>query len=257
MFNLWEGLWMVYSRWGKNVASVAAFLSFFVLFEGCFKSITTSNASRTSAGDPDESGMAGFSGGSIPGPVSVSPTLRSVTPLVRSYSERYNLDWVLVLALVRQESGFDHGAVSHRGAYGLMQLMPTTQIELTEKLGMDEAMTPANNIRAGIYHLKTLYEYFDQAPKADRIRLSLAAYNAGLGRIIDAQRIAEYLGNDPNSWEAVRDAMPYLSKKYYTLHASIWTEKKPSSGYMRNYRETQQYVDGVIRHYEDYSLAVR
>ncbi len=78
-------------------------------------------------------------------------------PLVKKYSQEYGMDWVLILAVMKQESKFDHEAVSYSGAYGLMQIMPVTQIELAEKIGVEETITPRNNIKAGIYHLKSLY----------------------------------------------------------------------------------------------------
>lgn len=166
------------------------------------------------------------------------------------------MDWRLVLAVIRQESRFRHDAVSYKGAYGLMQIMPVTQAELTDKIGVEEATTPRNNIRAGVFHLRSLYRYFDEAVGDDRVQLTLAAYNAGLGRIRDAQAIAKYLGHNPNSWRDVKDALPLLSKRYYTLHRQIWPEGKPRSGYFRNYRQTTMYVENIMQFYADYKLAL-
>jgi membrane-bound lytic murein transglycosylase F len=166
------------------------------------------------------------------------------------------MDWRLVLAVIRQESRFRHDAVSYKGAYGLMQIMPVTQAELTDKIGVEEATTPRNNIRAGVFHLRSLYRYFDEAVGDDRVQLTLAAYNAGLGRIRDAQAIAKYLGHDPSSWRDVKDALPLLSKRYYTLHRQIWPEGKPRSGYFRNHRQTTIYVENIMQFYSDYKLAL-
>jgi membrane-bound lytic murein transglycosylase F len=178
-------------------------------------------------------------------------------PLIKKYSQQYGIDWVLILAVMNQESRFDHEAVSHRGAYGLMQIMPLTQVELAEKLGVEETSTPRNNIKAGIYHLKWLYGIFNNMPKEDRTRITLAAYNAGLRRILDAQRIASYLGNDPNSWISIREALPFLSKRYYTLHSRIWSDGCPSSGYFHNPKQTIEYVNNIMHSYDDYSLALK
>lgn len=186
-------------------------------------------------------------------------TARSLSrygPIVRKYSDRYEMDWRLVLAVIRQESSFRHDAVSHRGAYGLMQIMPTTQAELTDKIGVEEAISPWNNIRAGVFHLRSLYRYFDESSGNDRTQLTLAAYNAGLGRIRDAQTVAEYLGHDPNSWSAVRDALPLLSKRYHTLHRQMWLEGKPRSGFFKNFRQTTTYVENVMQYYQEFKLAL-
>jgi membrane-bound lytic murein transglycosylase F len=178
-------------------------------------------------------------------------------PLVKKYAQEYRIDWVLVLAVMKQESRFDHEAVSHQGAYGLMQIMPLTQIELAEKLGVEETATPRNNIKAGIYHLRSLYMMFDKIPREDRICLTLAAYNAGLGRVLDAQKIAAYMGNNPYRWSSIREALPFLTKKNYTFHSRIWSDGCPPSGYFRNPQQTVEYVENIIRCYDRYSLALK
>jgi membrane-bound lytic murein transglycosylase F len=178
-------------------------------------------------------------------------------PLVKKYAQEYRIDWVLILAMMKQESRFNHEAVSYKGAYGLMQIMPVTQIELAEKLGVEETITPRNNIKAGIYHLKSLYTIFENMQEEDRTCLSLAAYNAGLGRVLDAQKIASYMGNDPHRWSSVREAFPFLTKKNYTLHSRIWNDGCPPSGYFRNPRQTVDYVDNIMISYERYSLSLK
>lgn len=172
--------------------------------------------------------------------------------VIRRHALEYELDWRLVLAIIRQESNFQTTAVSHKGAYGLMQLMPMTQMELVEKLGVPEAQSPQYNIQAGMYHLRSLYRYFSEAKGEDRLKLSLAAYNAGLGRILDAQDIAQYLGKDPNSWDTIRRMLPLLSQKYATLHERVWEEGRPRSGSFGNSQETIHYVANVSRFYEEY-----
>ena len=238
-----------------NLAVVVTFLAALLLV-GCFTPTTSlfllqkSSLSR----EPSQSNPADVK------QVSLDPlTARSLNrygSLIRKYSDRYDMDWKLVLAVIRQESRFRHNAVSHRGAYGLMQLMPETQEELTDKIGVNEATTPWNNIRAGVFHLRSLHRYFDEASGEDRLQLSLAAYNAGLGRIRDAQTVAQYLGHDANSWKDVRDALPLLSKRHYTLHRQIWTGGKPKGGYLRSNRQTVGYVENIMQYYDEYKLAL-
>lgn len=178
--------------------------------------------------------------------------------LVQKYSGKYDLDWRLVIALMRHESQFSATARSHRGAFGLMQIMPTTQMELAMKLGVPETESPSNNIKAGIYHLRSLYRAFEAVTNEEnRIRLSLAAYNAGLNRILDAQAVAVFLGDDPNDWEAVRSALPLLSKRYYTLHQNIWESGKPRAGYFKDWQQTRTYVETIMDYYDGYQLALR
>ena len=85
-------------------------------------------------------------------------------------SSRYGVPERLVWAVIRVESGFDHRAVSRRGARGLMQLMPQT----AAKLRVRNAFDPRENIDAGTRHLSAMLMRF----RYD-VRLAVAAYNAG------------------------------------------------------------------------------
>ncbi len=180
--------------------------------------------------------------------------IRTYGSTIRRYAERYGFDWRLILAIMKQESRFAPNAESHKGAAGLMQIMPVTQEEVARVLEVDDLSHPSNNIRGGIYYLRKLYGLFDGVEGPDRIKLTLAAYNAGLSRVYDAQELAAYLHEDPRSWRDVRDALPLLSKRYYTLHRSIWQQDRPRAGWFGNARETIAYVDAVMGYYDDYRL---
>lgn len=175
-------------------------------------------------------------------------------PTIRKYSERYGFDWRLILAVMKQESRFSTEAESHRGATGLMQIMPVTSLQVAKSLSIDDMSHPQNNIRGGIYYLRRLYLAFEGANEADRLKLTLAAYNAGLGRVNDAQELAVYLKDNPRTWQAVRDALPLLSKRFYTLHKTVWGQSKPKTGWFGNARETVNYVDSVMDYYDEYRV---
>jgi membrane-bound lytic murein transglycosylase MltF len=224
---------------------------------GCSQYSTSEFMSRKSGGTENPRENAILFAGETVATSSFHIHNPSIAPLVRTYSKQYGVDWILALSVLRQESRFSDTAVSEKGAYGLMQLMPLTQIELSEKIGVDEATSPKNNLRAGIYHLKSLKKVFEKASPKDQTCLALAAYNCGLGRICDAQKVAVYMGNDPMKWPSVRTALVFLSRKNYTLHKKIWEEGVPPSGYFRDWRQTVAYVDEVMKHYDDYSLAMK
>jgi len=177
-------------------------------------------------------------------------------PTIKRYSERYGFDWRLVLAIMKQESRFSKIAESHKGAEGLMQLMPVTGEEMARRLDLDDLSHPEHNIQAGIFYLRNLYDLFEGAGDADRIKLTLAAYNAGLYRVYDAQDLASYLQSRPTEWQSVRDALPLLSKRFYTLHRSVWGQDKPKSGWFGNAGQTLKYVDSVMDYYDEFRLAL-
>jgi membrane-bound lytic murein transglycosylase F len=182
--------------------------------------------------------------------------IREHGPAMRRYAERYGFDWRLILAMVRQESRFTSDAQSHKGALGLMQIMPLTGEQLAKSLDLEDTSDPEDNLRAGVYYLKTLYDLFEGVEEPDRIKLTLAAYNAGIGRIYDAQELAAYLHDNPGRWQAIRDALPLLSKRFYTLHTNVWEQEKPKAGWFGNAKETIGYVERVISHYDEYRLVL-
>lgn len=89
--------------------------------------------------------------------------------LIGQAGGRYGVDPALIAAVITIESNFDTAAVSHKGALGVMQIMPSTGREL----GLENFFDPAANIDAGVRYLAAMLREFD------RIDLALAAYNAG------------------------------------------------------------------------------
>lgn len=188
---------------------------------------------------------------------STARCIRNYGPAIKRYAGRYGFDWRLVLAIIKQESGYSRDALSHKGAAGLMQIMPMTGEELARKLDLDDLSHPEQNIQAGVYYLRKIYDLFEGVEEADRLMLTLAAYNAGLSRVHDAQELALYLNDRQTEWRAVKDALPFLSKRYYTLHRSIWGQDKPRrSGWFGKSRETIRYVDSVMDNYDAFRDAL-
>jgi membrane-bound lytic murein transglycosylase F len=173
-------------------------------------------------------------------------------PTVKRYAQEYGFDWRLILAVMKQESRFEPEAESEKGASGLMQIMPVTGAEVARSLALEDISHPGANIRAGVYYLRKLYDLYEGSSDADRLKLTLASYNAGAGRVYDAQELAAYLQDDPGRWQSVRDALPLLSKRYETLHRSVWPTQKPRSGWFGGSRQTIAYVDAVVNNYEAY-----
>jgi soluble lytic murein transglycosylase-like protein len=90
-------------------------------------------------------------------------------------ARRNGLDPLLVYSLMHQESAFKQGAISHKGARGLMQLMPGT----AARFGVRNIFDPQMNIEGGTKYLRLLLDMFD-----GDVALALAGYNAGEGAVL-------------------------------------------------------------------------
>ncbi len=114
--------------------------------------------------------------------------------------QEYAVDEALVRAVIHAESAFNPNAVSHKGAQGLMQLMPDT----ATRFGVDDPFTAGENIRGGVAYLAWLLKRFD----GDQ-RLATAAYNAGEGAV-------ERNGGVPPYQETLRyvDRVAVLAQRY-------------------------------------------
>jgi soluble lytic murein transglycosylase-like protein len=102
-----------------------------------------------------------------------------VDAAIRSAARKFNVDETLIRAVIHVESGFNPGAVSPKGATGLMQLMPGT----ARRFGVANAKDPVQNIHGGTNYLRVLLDLFD-----GDLRLALAAYNAGEGAVLKYKR---------------------------------------------------------------------
>jgi len=92
---------------------------------------------------------------------------------VQSVAKALSLDPALIEAVIQAESAFNPHAVSHKGAVGLMQLMPET----AARYGVYDRRDPTQNIIGGARYLRDLLDEFRDLP------LALAAYNAGEGAV--------------------------------------------------------------------------
>jgi len=116
-----------------------------------------------------ESPASGF----IPPPCDPMAT-QSLEELIDKNSKQHGVKADLIRAVINQESGARPCAVSSKGAQGLMQLMPGTAAEL----GVADPFDPKQNVEAGTKLLKQLLAKYN-----GDVTLTLAAYNAGSGRV--------------------------------------------------------------------------
>lgn len=103
--------------------------------------------------------------------------------LIHRTAKAHQVDAALVKAVMHIESAFNPHAVSHKGAQGLMQLMPET----AQRYGAVDLFDPVQNVRAGVMYLKDLQKLFK-----NNTRLVLAAYNAGENAVLRHKGIPPY-----------------------------------------------------------------
>lgn len=165
--------------------------------------------------------------------------------LIKKYSLKYKLNWLLVSAQINQESKFDPLAKSWVGAKGLMQMMPKT----AKKLQISNLQIPKNSIAAGTKYLNWIRKQFNQNISVeDKNWFTLAAYNAGIGHLQDARKLAKQLNLDPDRWfDHTERAMLLLAQKKYA--------QKARYGYVRG-SEAVFYVKQIRHIFQLYQLAM-
>lgn len=163
--------------------------------------------------------------------------------VVKAYSRRIGWDWLLVSALIYQESQFKPFVESHKGAKGLMQVMPAT----ANLLGFESNHTPKENIYIGTKLLARLTKAFAKYPIAEeeRYKFVLASYNGGIGHILDAMKLAAKFGRDPYIWENVAG---FLRLK---RNPEIYNDRVVRFGVF-NSNETTRFVDEITERYQNY-----
>jgi soluble lytic murein transglycosylase-like protein len=127
----------------------------------------------------------------------------SVDRLIVESGTRNGVDPVLLYAIMHRESSFKRGAVSPKGARGLMQLMPGT----AARFGVSNIFDPRQNIEGGARYVRLLLDMFD-----GDVRLALAGYNAGEGAVLKYGRrvppyaeTQEYVRRISERYELMRD----------------------------------------------------
>ncbi|MEA3447619.1 MAG: transporter substrate-binding domain-containing protein [Bacteroidota bacterium] len=163
---------------------------------------------------------------------------------IKEASETIGWDWRLLASLIFQESRFNPNAVSWAGAFGIMQLMPST----ADFLGVSPNSSVPAQIHAGVRYIKYLDKKFPESidNERDRVKFILASYNIGPGHILDAMRLAKKYGRNPNKWEG--------HVRYFLLHKSnpiYYEDEVVRHGYC-NGNQPIRYADEIVDRYEHY-----
>ena len=151
---------------------------------------------------------------------------RPYSATVETAAAEFDVDPLLIWAIMRQESRYDPEALSYVGARGLMQVMPSTQTWIAEQMAEDippgDAFSPEANIRMGAWFLRFLLDYFD-----GDLELGIAAYNGGAGSVETWQ--ADPLVSDRDDllrWIGFGETREFLERvsRNYRVYQALYTE---------------------------------
>lgn len=161
--------------------------------------------------------------------------------LIKEHASTLGWDWRMLAAVIYQESKFSINSRSHRGATGLMQVMPHNG----SRYGVEDLTNPENNLLVGTSHLSRLQNMFKDKDFSheELIKFTLAAYNAGEGRISDCRSLASAQGLDNTKWENIVKVIPLMRDD------SILEDESVKHGKFQGH-ETIAYVENVMEIYK-------
>lgn len=163
---------------------------------------------------------------------------------IRFHSQLFWWDWRLIASLIYAESNFVPGLTSHKNAYGLMQMIPST----ADIYGLDTTSSVSHQIIAGIQYLKWIDNQLppEISDSLERASFILAAYNLGIGRVSSLRQKAITCGKDPNQWHG---HVEYFLEKQSLTDPFAFTDTLKLFPVDYN---LDGYVDGIIRRYFHY-----
>jgi membrane-bound lytic murein transglycosylase F len=168
--------------------------------------------------------------------------------LIRQGADSLGWDWRLLASVIYQESRFLPKGESWAGARGLMQLMPRTATEF----GASNLDDPRQSLMAGVGYLRYLDRYWlKKIPDPDeRLKFILASYNVGLSHVVDARRLTQKHGKDPQLW--YDNVEFFLSRK---SDPKFYRDPIVTAGYCKC-EEPVNYVRDVLERYEEYKIHI-
>jgi membrane-bound lytic murein transglycosylase F len=162
--------------------------------------------------------------------------------IVKSVADSLNLDWLMLTAMIAQESSFNPNSKSWAGAVGLMQVIP--RFVETE---YEQLYDPVTNIQEGARIIKEHLSHYSYMDSTNQWQMALATYNVGLGHMADARRLVIDQNKNPNEWENVSNALLMLMQRRYYQDARY--------GFARGI-EPVQYVKEIMNRYRTYEAII-
>ncbi|MDO4661776.1 MAG: lytic transglycosylase domain-containing protein [Tissierellia bacterium] len=166
---------------------------------------------------------------------------------IEKYANEYNMDPMLISAIVKVESGFNNEAQSQKDAKGLMQLMNETAQHISDLEGIDyipeKLEDPDYNLMLGTSYIRYLYDYYGN------IDLALAAYNGGIGNVDDWIKDGTIQRNNPNVDNIpIEETRQYVKKvnANYNVMRTFYKDKLPKD------TENQKTITRAINNYKSF-----
>ncbi len=174
-------------------------------------------------------------------------SLSKYDEVLKQGSKELGWDWRILASLIYQESRFQHDLTSHKGASGIMQLMP----QIVASYGIDSVnSSPEDHIRIGVRYLKSLQRELAKDPEItddeERIKFVLASYNAGQGRISACRTYARMFNKNAGKWSDVASIIPLLNDPDYYNSDSLALRR------FKGGDETLRFVDEIMERYYHY-----
>lgn len=170
--------------------------------------------------------------------------------LFKKYAKEIDWDWRMLASLAYTESNFDTTAVSWAGAKGLMQLMPRTARAMGIPPGKEQ--NPEESIKAAIKYIAATSRSFNAIKDPEeRMKFVLAAYNAGIGHVLDAMALAEKYGKNKYVWDNSVDNYILLKS-----NEEYFNDPVCRNGYFRGV-ETYNFVKEILARGEVYKKKIK
>ena len=170
--------------------------------------------------------------------------------LFQQYGNKYGWDWYVLAAIAYQESKFRAEVVGMGGATGLMGIMPATG----RRYGYSRAKLKhaESSIRIACMALRDFGRAFAHITDTEqRMKFTLASYNSGSAHVLDARRLAEDAGLDPDRWDdSVEIYMARLNEPKYYNHPLVQHGRA-------NGAHTVRYVEEVSNRAHSYKSKVQ
>lgn len=161
--------------------------------------------------------------------------------IIERIASEYEIDWRLLAAISYQESHWNPLATSPTGVRGMMMLTQGT----AKDMSVENRLDVVESLRGGAKYFKEVKRRLPTTiQEPDRTWFALAAYNIGLGHVLDARNITVFHDGNPDNWVDVKKYLPLLEKKDWYQHTQYgYARGREPVGYVQNIRQYRNLLE--------------